>query len=237
MCGARKALLALLMIVSVGLVGCGGDGSGLNPEIDGVVGPNVEFSGEYMQMSMVFKTLKLDGGLTLPIPEFPNSSLSIGPDFQSDGTLLTLAVSVKDFGVDDDLLDPTRLPGGRPLPGVASGELPAVALQIPQLFNTIFYVGKQIVGFFVPTDFLNLDVIKGAILTFKFHNGEGKRIGNLSLVGGDENSENAGILILINVDLELRNFIEEKKEALELAERHEKEDRDLWGGHGNSTFD
>lgn len=220
----KHALLALLIVVSVSLVGCGGSGVGLNPEIDGVVGPNVEFSGEYMQLSMVFTSLELEGGLTLPIPEHPNSSLSIGPDFQSNGTLLTLAISVRDFGIDGQLLDPTRLPGGRPLPGVAAGELPAAAIQVPQLFDTIFYVGPKILGFFVPTDFLNLDAAQGAILTFKFYSTEGKRIGNLSLVGSDSNKENAGILVLINIDLQIEQMIEEKLEAIEYAENKSSDD-------------
>lgn len=210
-------MIAILSLLSINLVGCGGNGGGLNPEIDGVVGPNVEFAGEFMVLSMVFTTLNLEGGLSIPIPKHPNSSLAIGPDFQSNGTLLTLSISVRDFD-NGSFLDPTQLPGGRPLPGVADGQLPAVAVQVPQLFNTVFYVGPKMLGFFVPTDFLNLDVVQGAILTFKFYSNEGKRVGNVSLVGADTQSKNAGILVLINIDLQLEQMIKDKQQDLILAD-------------------
>lgn len=197
--------VSFALILSIGLVGCGGQGGGLNPEIAGVKGPNVELIDGRFLLSMSFANINLSGGTTIPIPKYPNSSLSIGPDFETDGMLVVLTVAVEDFvNVGVQGLDPQKLPGGRPLPGVSSGQLPAIALRVPQLLNSVLYVGPKVLGFFVPFKRLNL---QGQILTFRFHDKAGIRVGNISLVGHDQNQENGGILVLINIDQRIQTAI------------------------------
>lgn len=191
--------MGLAVIAAITLSACGGTGAGVNPSIDGVVGPDVELVNGRLVLSMVFKNLQIDGGATIPIPKYPNSSVQVGPDFQSAGTLLVLTVSVTDFlGDKGTFFNPQTLPGGRPVPSVASGSLPAVAIQVPQLFNSVFYVGPQVLGFFVPFNKLDL---AGSILTFRFHNKAGEAVGILGLVGSDSTGKNAGILAMIRADL------------------------------------
>jgi hypothetical protein len=186
-------------LLAVSLSGCGGAGRGVNPEISGIEGPNVELVGGRLILSMVFRNVSVDGGATIPIPKYPNSSVQVGPDFQSAGTLLVLTVSAGDFlGDRGKLFDPQTLPGGRPIPSVARGVLPAIALQIPQLFNSVLYVGPEVIGFFVP--FSKLD-LAGSVITFRFHNKEGNPVGILGLVGSDANGKNAGILAMMRADL------------------------------------
>ena len=193
------AMAGLLALTPVAFTGCGGSGSGLNPQIAGVTGPNVEFVGGRVMLSMVLQNVSIDGGATIPIPKYPNSSLQVGPDFQSSGTLIMLTVSAADFlGTGTQGLDPQSLPGGRPLPSVAAGALPAIALQVPKLANMVFYVGPQVMGFFVPFNKLDL---AGSILTFRFHNSAGEAVGILGLVGSDQNGANAGILAMMRADL------------------------------------
>lgn len=194
--------IAVACIVSTGLVGCGGQTGGINPEIAGVKGPNVELVDGRFLLSMAFTNLSADAGITIPIPNYPNSSLSIGPDFETDGMLVVLTVSVADFvNIGDRGASPQKLPGGRPLPGVSAGQLPAIALRVPELLNSTLYVGPKVLGFFVP--FKQLD-LAGQILTFRFHDKSGVRVGNISLVGQDENRQNAGILVLINIDTRIQ---------------------------------
>ncbi|MCO5142472.1 MAG: hypothetical protein M9962_05210 [Oligoflexia bacterium] len=194
----KTAILGLAVVMAVTLSACGGKG-GVNPSIDGVEGPNVELVNGRLVLSMVFKNVSIDGGATIPIPKYPNSSVQVGPDFQSAGTLLVLTVSVTDFlGDKGAAFDPQTLPGGRPLPSVASGVMPAIAIQVPQLFNTVFYVGPEVIGFFVPFKLLDL---QGAILTFRFHNTANEPIGILALVGSDTKGKNAGILAMMRADL------------------------------------
>ncbi len=193
----KSAGVAVLMAIT--LSACGGKGTGVNPKIDGITGPDVELVNGRVVLSMVFNNLSVDGGATIPIPKYPNSSVQIGPDFQSAGTLLVLTISVTDFlGDRGAIFDPQTLPGGRPLPSVAAGKLPAVAVQVPQLFNTVFYVGPEVLGFFVPFNKLDL---AGTILTFRFHNKAGEPVGILGLVGSDAQGKNAGVLAMMRADL------------------------------------
>lgn len=192
-------MAGLAVLVAISFTACGGRGSGLNPEIAGVTGPDVELVNGRLMLSMVFNNVSVDGGATIPIPKYPNSSVQIGPDFQSAGTLLVLTISTTDFlGDKGASLNPQALPGGRPLPSVAAGVMPAIALQIPQLFNTVLYVGPEIIGFFVP--FKKLD-LAGSILSFRFYNKGGDPVGILSLVGSDAAGLNAGILAMMRADL------------------------------------
>lgn len=205
-------IAALATIFSFSLVGCGGAGGGLNPEIAGVDGPNVEMIDGRFIMSMTFENISFDGGLTLPIPKYPNSSLAIGPDFESDGMLIVFTVAIEDFvNINDRFMDPQTLPGGRPLPGVAAGQLPALALKVPEVLDSVFYVGPKVLGLFVP--FKRLD-LKGGILTFRFHDTDGVRVGNISLVGQDQNKDNAGLLMLVNVDSRIQGAINTHMAAL-----------------------
>ncbi len=193
--------IAVLMAIT--LSACGGktckDPSKCNTEIAGMVGPDVEVVNGRLVLSMVFKDIHIDGGATIPIPKYPNSSVQVGPDFQSSGTLLVLTVSVTDFlGDKGTFFDPKTLPGGRPIPGIAAGVIPAVAIQVPQLLNMVFYVGPEVIGVFVP--FKKLEM-QGAIVSFRFYNKAGEPVGMLSLVGQDAQGLNAGILAMIRADL------------------------------------
>jgi hypothetical protein len=208
----KLVTLTLAFVFSVTLVGCGGSGSGTNPNIAGVTGPTVELVDGRFILSMGFSNVALNGGVTLPIPKYPNSSLSIGPDFASNGMLIVLTIAVQDFvNVNANGLNPQTLPGGRPLPGVAQGALPAIALQVPQLLNSVFYVGPQVLGFFVPFKGLNL---AGAILTYRFFDKTGVQVGNISVVGQDQNKQNGGILVLVNIDSRIQTAINAAMAAL-----------------------
>jgi len=191
------ASLAVLMAIT--LSACGGSNAGSNPTIAGVTGPDVEVVNGRLILSMVFNDIHIDGGATIPIPKYPNSSIQIGPDFQSAGTLLVLTISVSDFlGDKGTFFNPQTLPGGRPLPGIAAGVMPAIAIQVPQLMHMVFYVGPQVLGVFVPFNKLNL---QGAVVSFRFYNKQGNPVGMLSLVGSDAQGQNAGILALVQANL------------------------------------
>lgn len=195
-----KRVLSSLAILSVlVLTACGGSGSGSNPKIDGIDGPHVSVVNGSVFLSVVFKNMAIDGGATIPIPKYPGSTFQIGPDFQSGGTLLSMAIAVPDFlGNQGAGLDPQTLPGGRMLPGVASGSLPAIAVEIPSFHNSVLYVGPSVIGMFTP--FKGLDMA-GSIVTFRFYGSDNNAVGNLSLVGSDASGENSGLLVLMDPSL------------------------------------
>jgi hypothetical protein len=194
-------MLAVLCMVSVSamLTGCGAGGSGKNVKIDGVGGPNVSFIDNKFTLTATLANVDVDFGLRLPIPNMEQSYLEIGPDFQSNGLLISIGIDVRDLnklvGDNVHLLDPTRLPGGRPLPGVVGGQMPGFAVEVPKLNHTAFYVRKDVFGVFIPVKL----PWKETIGTFRFYDDNGNRIGNISLVGADSEGKNSGFLLLINI--------------------------------------
>ncbi|WP_372654623.1 hypothetical protein [Halobacteriovorax sp.] len=206
---ARKYSLVFLSLLGLlSFTSCKSDNS--NIEIEGIDGPNVQLLEDNIMISMVVENMTLQGGLRYNIPSYPTSYIEISPDLQSDGTLLSVSISLDDVFHDRvGDLDPQRLPGGRALPGVSAGELPAVAFSIEKFHNMSLYVGPEVFGIFVPAD-LGVD---GAIATFSYYMG-GDKAGNISVVGNDQNGENGGILLLLNIDTKL------KKRLMKRAKRY-----------------
>ncbi len=186
--------ISLMLGLSTLLTSCGD--SGHNIEIPGVQGPTVSLSGDKLLISMVFENMNIDGGLRFNIPEYNDSYVELAPDLQSGGMLMAFSIDLDDvFSGNLDTLDPQTLPGGRALPGVVGGKLPAVAFSIEQFHNISVYLGPDVFGLFVPVN-LSID---NTIATFRYYIGD-KRMGNISLVGADENGENGGILLLLDMN-------------------------------------
>jgi hypothetical protein len=176
------------------LVSCGGGGSS-NIEIEGVDGPHVSLSQDSMVVEMTLENVEIEGGLRYSIPRYPNSYLEI-KGLDEGGTSLYMSLALVDV-LNGDLLtlDPQALPGGRALPGVATGSLPAVAFSVENFNNMSFYVGPQVFGIFVPND-MGID---NSIATFRYFIGE-KRAGTVSIVGNDVDGENGGILLMLDLN-------------------------------------
>lgn len=191
----KTTLLALFTATSLVFATSCGQNDTSNIEIAGVKGPTVSLLQDNLLISMVFENVQLDGGLRYNIPKYKYSYLEISPDLQSNGTLMSISVSLKDI-VDGglDQLDPQKLPGGRNLPGVASGSLPAVAFSIEKFHNMSFYLGKDAFGIFVPAN----TGVDGAIASFRYYVGQ-QRAGTISIVGKDANGEHSGILLMLDM--------------------------------------
>ena len=191
----RVLIVSFALFLTLFTTSCGKGSSGKNFQIPGVKGPNITLQQDNMLVSMVFEKIQLQAGLRYEIPKYPNSYVEISPDLQSGGTLMSLSVSLQDvLNGNLDSMDSQRLPGGRALPGVASGALPAVAFTIEKFRGVTFYLGKDVFGFFIPVK-IN---IGNNILTFRHHVG-GTRVGNLSIVGPDASGGNSGILLLLDM--------------------------------------
>lgn len=179
-----------------------GNGQKVNLEIPGVTGPTVTLIENKVLISAVFENVVIDVGLRYSIPKYPNSYLEISPDFQTGGTVMAVEVALEDILKGQGKLeDPKKLPGGRPLPGVLGGQLPAVAFSIEKFHNMTFYLGNEVFGFFAPIENLGL---RGSIITARFYIKE-TRAGNLSLVGQDENGEHGGFLLLLSMAGKVKN--------------------------------
>ena len=154
---------------------------------------------------MTLQNIQVDVGADIPINGLPNSSIGVTPDVANGGgTDITFVLDMADIK-GADLLNPDTLPGGRPLPGIPEGYLPAVAIQVPKLDNAVFYIGGNVFGFFVP---VNLKV-DGLIVSAPFYNSSGTFLGALSMVGDDSTGQNGGFLLLLN-DSDVTNLIQGK---------------------------
>lgn len=195
---SRTKVLVLSAALTVGILStsCGDGTSASNIQVPGVNNMSVTLVQDNVLISMVFEGLQIQGGLRYNIPKYPNSYLEISPDLMSSGTLMAISVSLKDvFDTSLQQLDPATLPGGRSLPGVAGGRLPAVAFSIEKFKNMGFYLGPKVFGVFIPLKSLG---IGNSIITARYYTGS-NRIGNISLVGEDANGENAGILLMLDM--------------------------------------
>lgn len=188
------SLLATLLVLSAG---CGDGKSKFNPEIPGVQGPTVTIVEQNVLITTIMDNMHVDAGFRYYIPDFPNSYIEISPDPQGDGTFFSISMAITDLFQDylTDL-EPQTLPGGRAFPGLITGKLPAVAYSIEEFQNISFYIGKSLFGLFIPVS--TLDFMGENILPMRFYSGN-NRIGNVAIVGKDENGENSGILLMIDM--------------------------------------
>lgn len=195
---SKSKFLILASVFSLGLfsTSCGNGTSASNITVPGVQNMSVKLLQDTVFISMVFSNIQLDGGLRYSIPKYPNSYLEISPDLMSTGTLMAISISLKDaFDINLQSLDPQALPGGRALPGVAAGRLPAVAFSINKFKGVSFYMGPKLFGIFLPLGNLG---IGNSIITARYYSGK-SRIGNISLVGQDANGENSGLLLMLDM--------------------------------------
>lgn len=194
---SKTLLLTSVLAVGVLTTSCGSGTSAKNIDIPGVEKMKVNLLQDNVLISMVVDGIQLDGGLRYNIPKYPNSYLEISPDLQSNGTLMAISVSLDDIFNDKlQKLDPLTLPGGRALPGVAGGKLPAVAFSIEKFKNMAFYLGPNVFGVFVPVKGLD---IGSSMITARYYSDD-TRIGNITLVGQDDNGENGGFLLLLDMN-------------------------------------
>lgn len=199
----RKSILTMLLGISLLVLGsCKPEVP--NFEIEGVDGPHVNIIGGTLFISTVFENLMIDGGARIMVPDYPGSYVEIGPDLQSDGTLMSVSVDMSDiFDGNATSLDPQTLPGGRPLPGTVEGQLPATAFTLEDFHNMTFYIGPEIFGVFFPK---KMD-LAGSMIGYRYYiNGE--RAGLIYIVGDDANGENGGFLLMLDL-----GFIQRERES------------------------
>jgi hypothetical protein len=193
-----KKLLTILTVIGLTFfTSCGGETTG-NVSIPGVKGPNVSLLEDNVIISMVMENVNVLVGATYQVPKYKNSFVGLNPNLEGAGSVLTFTVSLDDiFSSDVRELDPKTLPGGRMIPGVASGALPAVAFQLEDaLGNTAFYVGPKVFGIWVPLPSFN---VYGLAVTHAFMVGD-KRAGNLTLFGKDPEGNHSGFFLALSVN-------------------------------------
>lgn len=183
-------------------------------QIPGVKGPNIEIVDQNMVISLDFETISFEFGGVFDIPKITGSTVGVGPSLETGGTLLQLSLDMNQITNGNiELNEPTALPGGRPLPGIRDGKLPAVSMTVPKFKDMTFYLSKKVFGIFVP-----FKVGIGDIITYRLVVKE-RFIGTISLVGQDTDGENSGALMLINLTRQNKAMLRKLIKNPELLEQ------------------
>jgi hypothetical protein len=176
------------------LVSCGSQPD--LPKINGVKGPFFNVQDGKVLISVELERVSIPVGGSVKIDNMENSYLEVTPG-QFGGTLFQVTLDMKDVENGDfRFLDPKKLPDGRELPGIVGGVLPSVAINVREWRDVTFYLSKRVFGFFLPT---NLDKVSNLPFTTFAINMNKRHIGNLSLMFKTKDSDQSGLLLLLNL--------------------------------------
>lgn len=148
--------------------------------------------GDPVTLILPLKDLEITVGIRIPIPDLEGAFVELTPQIGANPSTLVLSVPAKAF--DNPafrLRDPATLPGGRPLPKIGDGKLPAVGLEVPQWKHIVFYLGLEVAAVFVPTQGKDPDVQ----ITLPITDPNGKDIGFISRIPQDNNGQNGGYFV------------------------------------------
>ncbi len=91
--------------------------------------------------------------IELPVGKVPGMTIRIEHSFMGSNVVIRVPLTALIRGI--DFPPPARLPNGDPLPAVASGHMPAMAIQFPMLkgYDMTLYLDVGAIALFVPTKF------------------------------------------------------------------------------------
>lgn len=175
---------------------------GKAPKIPGIDGPKLNIQNGKILLSVGLEKVDLQTGLTLPLPKLKRSSISLAPRLEG-GTLLQVAFDPKDIESDNfRIVDEQLLPDGRPFPFLVGGTLPALAVNVPKIFDTTFYASNKLFGFFLPIKKMPINLGMSIHYRLKIN---GKSVGIVSLINPDNQGNGAGVVLLLTMDEIRRN--------------------------------
>jgi len=146
---ACMAMSATALVLS----SCGQGSSSGNPGIEGVNRYDFSFGGGQARLSIVFASLHLDAGATIPLSKPAGSTIQLGPDFSSGGTLFVISVPLAGLINNDTTGMPLLgLPDGRAIPDVVRGAITGSVVDLPLFGISFLYTGKDVFGLFLPID-------------------------------------------------------------------------------------
>jgi hypothetical protein len=172
-------------------------GCGTGQTVPGIKGFSTGVVSKNLYLSFTSTTLKWDEGVTLPIPGLSDSTVSVTPDLMSSGTVFQFSISL------DSLLKATPngqlsgLPGGTPLPGVVSGELPRWDAEIHNLTVSL-YLSSDAFGVFIPLKFMDqAGNVLGQTVSVPIEDEHGNRLGAVSAIPDSQASGSGGVFVLL----------------------------------------
>ena len=188
-----------------------------SPDIPGVAGPNLNVKDGKIMVTVDLEHVNTDLGITLPIPEFPDSGVSVIPVIDNNGvesgTRFQVELALDDIDNDEFQNAPSQvLPDGRPFPFLVDGNLPAFAIHVPSAHDTTFYVSEKVFGFFLP-----VTLPEGFKTDIHYRlKVNGRNYGIVSLIHADEAGQGAGVVLLLTIkelehNTKLKNLLKYSK--------------------------
>ncbi len=200
--GSQKISKIIRMMTIVSLIIVFGGANKCNWFAPKIKLPDVKLTfGDPVTLSIPLKGQEILVGAKRDIPDVTGAFVELIPQVGNTPASVFLSVPAKAFDSPAfRLRDPGTLPDGRPLPKIADGKLPAVALVVPQWNNVVFYLGLEVAGLFVPTKGKEPDMQ----LTLPISDNAGRNIGFITRIP-QQNGDNGGYFISFNWNVATTN--------------------------------
>lgn len=192
---AASCVLAISILTqSVFLGGCGKG----QKSIPGVESFHVGVVKTHLYASFVSTAVKLDEGLTAPIPGLSGATVTFGPDFASEGTLFQFSIPITSLINGGKPLPSRSLPDGRAIPNILGGTLPRWDVKLGSVsFNV--YLSNEVFGLFVPINLSRKGITLPVTLSTSITDEKGNRIGKVYAMGTSNAQEQTGLLLLLPI--------------------------------------
>jgi hypothetical protein len=177
--------------------------------IPGVEGPFLNFLDGKILVDIKLTQVELPAGIGFTIPKTEKSTFTISPNIEG-GSLVSFQVDIEDIKlVDIGIGVSNTLPDGRPIVGLAGGELKdSLRLDLDERFyNVSIFYHKTLSGVYIPFNFDLGPLFKTIAIPLKW---KGKNVGLISVAQAEGSLKASG-----TVFLNLKAF----KENKELQER------------------
>lgn len=149
--------------------------------IPGVQGPFINFLDGKILVDLKLTQVELSAGIGFIIPKTKKSTFAISPNLEG-GSLVSFQVDLEDIkAVNIGLGMSNALPDGRPIPGLAGGELKeSLRLDLEEKFyNVSIYYHKTFAGVYIPFNFDMGPVFRNISYPLKW---QGKQVGLIAVV-------------------------------------------------------
>lgn len=188
------SILALSMLL---FSACGSrEGEGAAGEVPGVEDFFFSMERGRATLSVVFTDLRVDAGLQVPLGTIRDSYIELSPDFQSNGMLFQVSVSLRQLFSGGENLARFGLPDGRPIPHIRSGSLLGRLIDIPVFNWGVLYQEEDIFGIFLP---LNLNLLPLNV-TVRMRDEFGNLLGVFTAIAKGDDEDISGVLFLFPVE-------------------------------------
>lgn len=184
-----------MMVLVFGFMGCG---SKKNPA--GLQDFHLNVKNGRIHLAFVSTAAQWDVGVTLPVPQLGDATLSIQPDVQSSGVIFGFSAEIDQMLSRSVYFENSALPDGRLIPGVVGGHMRRTDVQVRDDYLVSMYFSNEAFGFYAPIRFSKKEIVKFLFkpLRFWITDPKGNRMGRgYVMPPTSSDGTGAGVMILL----------------------------------------